>query len=76
MRIPLSAKTLLRLHRKFFKIRIPRKPFCSAYSLSFSPAGKEPLVCFRVEKKHPPVLGIVLAVLTLLLAMLFAPQTK
>ena len=74
MRLPISAKTLFRLHRKLFMIRAPRSTFRSDYSLSLSPDGKEPLLCFRVEKKRPPVLGITLAVLALLLSMLFVSQ--
>ena len=74
MRLPISAKTLFRLHRKLFMIRTPRRAFRSDYSLSLAPDGKEPLLCLRVEKKRPPVLGITLAVLALLLSMLFTSR--
>ena len=74
MRLPISAKTLFRLHRKLFMIRAPRSTFRSDYSFTLAPDGKEPLLCFRVEKKRPPVLGIMLAVLALLLSMLFVSQ--
>ena len=70
MRLPLSAKTLIRLHRKIFMLRTPRKPQHTAYSLSLAPDGKSPLVHLRVEKTRTPILGITLAVAAVLAAMI------
>ena len=74
MRLPLSPKTLLRLHRRFFMLRRPRRASHTNYSLSLAPDGKAPLIRFCVEKKRPSLLGTVLAVLTLLLAVIFTQR--
>jgi len=76
MHLPISAKTLFRLHRKLFMIRAPRSTFRSDYSLSFTPDGKEPLLYFRVEKKRPPVLGITLAAAAVMIAAFMIPRKK
>ena len=74
MRLPLSPKTLLRLHRRLFMLRRPRRASHTNYSLSFAPDGRNPLVCFRVEKNRLPAIGTVLAALTLLLAAIFTQR--
>ena len=76
MHLPISAKTLFRLHRKLFMIRAPRRAFRSDYSLSLVPDGKEPLLCFRVEKNRPPVLGITLAAAAVMIAAFLIPRKK
>lgn len=70
MRLPISAKTLFRLHRKLFMLRIPCKPSRSACSLAFAPDGKSPLVRLRVEKNRTPILQIAFTAAAILFAAL------
>ena len=76
MRLPLSPKTLFRLHRKIFMLRTPRRLSGHSYSLSLSHNGKMPIVGLQIERDRTPVLGITIAVAAVMLAAFMIPRRK
>ena len=68
MRLPLSPKMLLRLHRKIFMLRRPGTLARRGYSLTLAPGKKAPILSLQVEKRRMPVFTV-LAVVGALAAM-------
>ena len=63
MRLPISAKTLIRLHRKIFMLRTPRILARNAYTLTLARGKKAPTLSLQVAKNRSPFLGALLTVL-------------
>ena len=76
MKIPFSAKTLLRLHRKIFMLRRPRALARNAYCLTLTPGKKTPTVSLRVERGRGLAMTAVLFVLGLVLAVILPSRFK
>ena len=68
MKLPCSAKTLFRIHRKIFMLRRPCLLVRNAYCLTLTPGKKTPTVSLRVERGRGLALTAVLFVLGLILA--------
>lgn len=68
MRLPVSPKILLRLHRKLFMLR---RPTCS---LTLTPGKKAPTVTLRVTKHRSPIWGALLLLTLLLFAAYHAAR--
>lgn len=62
MRLPLSAKTLIRLHRNIFMLRRPRALARNAYCLTLTPGKKTPTLSLQVTRNRPRMIGIALAI--------------
>jgi hypothetical protein len=62
MRLPLSAKTLIRLHRNIFMLRRPRALARNAYCLTLTPGKKTPTLSLQVTRNRPHMIGIALAI--------------
>ena len=76
MRLPISAKTLIRLHRKIFMLRTPRILARNAYTFTLARGKKTPMLAMRVEKKHLSALSVLLAVAAVMAAVLIMPGEK
>ena len=71
MRLPLSPKMLLRLHRKIFMLRRPRALARNAYCLTLTPGKKMPTVSLRVERRRGVAGGLLLALVLAIPMLLF-----
>ena len=62
MHTPLSPKTVLRLHRKFFMLRRPRALSQKSYTLTLTSGKKKPTVALQVANNRSPLPGVLLTV--------------